>query len=76
MDERFLSDEELAGASGGAAGSEFPRIADNFARASRCADCPNRNIYSARGMCMEVYLDLLAKFSMDKPIGERCERMK
>ncbi len=76
MDERNLRDEELAGVTGGVGESEFSRIADSYAWAYGCASCPYRYIFSSRGMCMEVYNELLANYSMEKPIGERCPRRR
>lgn len=74
MNERLLGDDELGAVSGGTGPEDFPWVADSYAWRYGCSDCPHRNIYSARGMCTEVYYELLTKFSNNQPLGERCAR--
>ncbi len=77
MDERTLRDEALEGVSGGVGGmgrASFPAVAEDFARASRCRDCPNRDLKLHHGICMEEYLVLLNEFTIGGPIQMRCRR--
>lgn len=77
MDERTLREEALEGVNGGVGGLghvRFPDLAEDFARASRCSACPNRDLKAHHGICMEGYMELLNDFTRGGPMQMRCRR--
>ena len=74
MDENALREEELSGVSGGAGGKSFAAVAEDFARANRCCDCPNRNLRLHSGICTEENNRLLMEWSGNGAVAMRCKR--
>ena len=72
--ENILNEQELESVTGGAAGVDFSRLTEDFARVNRCAGCPHKMIYRQHEMCMEVYGDLLQRFTNGAPVDMRCTR--
>ncbi len=78
-DERNVSEQELAGVSGGVTGSvgaagglDFPWIVREFARMNDCAGCPKKQVYRQHEMCMEVYGRLAMEYSKDGSVNMQC----
>ena len=79
--ERNVSEQELAGVSGGVTGSvgaagglDFPWIVREFARMNDCAGCPKKQVYRQHEMCMEVYGRLAAEYSKDGSVSMKCSK--
>lgn len=72
MDKNMLLDEQKENVAAGTDGQSFARLAEDFARVNRCADCPHKMIYRQHEMCMEVYSELLQSYTSGKPVGMRC----
>lgn len=74
MDEKTLREDDLAGASGGRGEMSFSRLTEDFARANRCASCPDRHLKRRSGMCTEEFNRLLLDWSKGGAVSMRCMR--
>ena len=69
-----IGERDLAAVYGGAGTLSFARLAEEFARANGCSDCPYKQVNRPHEMRRDMYFKQLMDYSGGGSLDMRCPR--